>query len=397
MADNETIILRFAHGGSETHPYQIGAKKFAEMAGKDVVDTGFIKQLRFKAKSFRSGDAYPYKAGDAAWLKAGGPLKLCIGPYEVENDRQYETKTFFQYMLAMEDEEKTKKVRDLVSYKNALERKVAELIGSDLYTARDLTKNETPTPFVRVIKAAGEMHSSRPVPIAHNLPNLYRNEIGFLVETFSNHYEAKKSILEDIASIVIAPDQQQFVDYGSFIDNGHYHEFTHATGPQGDYLAKTSDGSKVTVSAAIGEGGSALEEGKADTGDALFSAMVYGAESQKFKQDAVTAIASLFRSSRFGVDSHGIGGMFRLAYFVEKGAIVREGGRFRTVFDKVEGVSGNLMREIGRIQASGNKAAAEKFIGTYMPKGEAILKEVVGKINAAGVPIDVDIHYEITL
>ena len=53
------------------------------------------------------------------------------------------------------------------------------------------------------------------------------------------------------------------------------------------------------------------------------------------------------------------------------------------------------MRIIGRLEATGDVKGTKKFIDTYLPKGTAILEEVRGKIERAGIPIDVDIHYEV--
>ena len=53
------------------------------------------------------------------------------------------------------------------------------------------------------------------------------------------------------------------------------------------------------------------------------------------------------------------------------------------------------MRIVGRIEATGDAKGAGSFIDTYLPKGTAILEEVREKIEKAGIPIDVDIHYEV--
>jgi len=362
-------------------------------AGKDVIDPSLIKQLRVQAAALKSSDPYPYKESDRVWMQTQGPLRLCLGPYEVYNDHHFETKAFWQYILAVVDEKKSEEVQKIANSKNEVEKVIAKSVGEKYYKARDLSKHETATPFLYIIVSEGDLvGDGGAITLAHNLPNLYREDIGFIIEGFSNHFAAKKKILEDIAKVVVVPEQQDLVDFSSFIDASNYHEVTHATGPQGGMKAVGKD---VTIDVALANTSSDLEETKADTGILLTSDILYGKDSPKFKNDAVTALAGLFRSSRFGLESHGKGGLIRLAYFVNNGAVEIVDGRFKINFDKAYDASVKLIGEIGTIQATGDKKGAEEFIALYMPKGMEILETVRGKIESAGIPIDVDIHYHV--
>lgn len=363
-------------------------------SGNEIIDNSFINQLRTHAKTLRSGDPYPFRESDAAWMRAGGPLKLCIGPYEAYKDTLFHIKATFQFLLGAEDRKRTEETAKFTSYKQKAENIIAGLAGS-VYTKRCVDSHITPTPFINIILSAGDVMTDGPATLAHNLPNLFRNEIGFIIEMFDNHYEAKKEILKEIAKIAIVQEQQKYIDHYAFIDTGIYHELTHALGPTEDYRVTAPDGIKTTVSNALGSIFHSIEEAKADTGMLIFSDMIYGRNSEKFKKDAVTAIASLFRQTRFGLESHGMAGIIRLAYFIEKGGIDYINGRFKVNFDKTYELNNELMKEIVTIGATGDKKRADTFMNKYRDQGQNILKEVLAKIEAAHIPIDVHVNYKI--
>src|SRR5258708_6036992 len=101
-------------------------------------------------------------------------------------------------------------------------------------------------------------------------------------------------------------------------------------------------------------------------------------------------VAGIFRTVRFGVaEAHSKAEMMEFNYFVERGAITRDArtGRYAIDFAKMRGAVAGLAKELLEIEATGDRARAEKWFTKYgsMP---AQLKAALDKTTS--VPVDID-------
>jgi hypothetical protein len=56
----------------------------------------------------------------------------------------------------------------------------------------------------------------------------------------------------------------------------------------------------------------------------------------------------------------------QLGFFVKEGALSYSGGKFQVHFDKLPGAIDKLMRRVGRIKATGDRAGARRLIDHYV-------------------------------
>ncbi|MFQ5676813.1 MAG: hypothetical protein ACE5G1_13030, partial [bacterium] len=115
---------------------------------------------------------------------------------------------------------------------------------------------------------------------------------------------------------------------------------------------------------------------------------------ESFKKDiAVTYLAGLFRSVRFGIgEAHGKGVAFQFNYLLEKGAITYDEatGTFAVNFDTFEKWVQELVQEVCILQATGDYAGTRAFFEKYVTMPES-LSSALAKLDA--VPVDIAPRY----
>ena len=105
-------------------------------------------------------------------------------------------------------------------------------------------------------------------------------------------------------------------------------------------------------------------------------------------------VASLFRCVRFGVtEAHGKGCLIQFNWFVERGAVTRDGeGRFHVDLAKIPAAVSDLAHEFLMLQATGDYDGTGAFMERYgrMPD---MLTEAIAKLDA--VPVDIRPTYAV--
>lgn len=366
--------------------YKSMLKEVAELlhqAGDLTCSSSLKRLLHGKANSFLSNDYYE---SDIAWMELDSKLDVTIGPYETYEDALFGYKATFEAFIGIRDDDATAQLKLFGDHLQLLE---LNLPMDAVYKSEDVIA--APIRVIHLIYNAGDVKG--PQTVAFNLPNDERivKERGTAMVILKNVSEAKfKHILLPIADLCIAEEQQEYIDFESFFTHTICHECCHGIGP---HTITLPNGQKSTVRMELQELHSSLEEAKAD---------IVGLWALKFfidqgllpksllKSMYVSFLAGCFRSIRFGLEeAHGKGQALQFNWMFERGAfILRQDNMFFVDFDKVEGVTESLSREILTIQAKGDKLAANMLLEKYCTLTPP-LKLALGKLEKIQVPVDI--------
>jgi hypothetical protein len=227
--------------------------------------------------------------------------------------------------------------------------------------------------------------------VADNLPNDPRihEQKGSKKIFFKNFMDARvKYVILPVAQRVMREDQAAKASAEGYLLSTIMHEICHGLGPA---FSRTPEGKK-DIREAIGPAFSGLEEAKADAVGmyALKFLVDRGAlPKEKLQEYYASYIAGIFRTVRFGVgEAHGRAEMMEFNFLNERGGVARDAsGRYVLDFEKMPDAIAVLAKELLEIEATGDRARAEKWFAKYDTMPEE-LKESLKK--TADIPVDVD-------
>ena len=210
-----------------------------------------------------------------------------------------------------------------------------------------------------------------------------------------NVSEAKyNKLLKPIAEIVLVPEQLEYVTFNSFFTHSLMHEMSHGIGP--GYIIV--DGRETEVKKELQETYSKLEECKADILGMYNNIFMIkkGVFPESFEYETwVTALAGIFRSTRFGInEAHGAGDAIIYNFLIEKGGFEfnKETEKVKVNFEKIGPALEELATLVLMIQAKGDYQGAKDFISKYVVLSPS-LKFLQDKLNV--LPVDIKPIYEI--
>lgn len=379
-------------------PYSEEYKAFLEPAAKllkeaaELTDNPSLKKyLVSRADAFFSDDYYQ---SDIDWMDLRENLvEITIGPYEVYEDNLFGYKAAFESFVTINDPDESKKLEELVKYLSEFE---MNLPIPDEFKNKERGA-ESPIRVAIEIYTAGDTKAGVQTT-AFNLPNdeRVRKAKGSKKVMLKNVGQAKfNKSLVPISKIILAEDQQQFVNFNAYFNEILQHEMAHGIGPGFIILP---DGTATEVGKALKEHYSAMEEAKADI-VGLYDTQ-YLVDKRVFPKDFEketysTFVAGIFRSIRFGIDAaHGRANIMEFNYVMEKGGITydAESERFSADFEKVKEAIKEMASEILMIQAKGDYEGAGEFISKYafMPPE---VQKALEKLK--DVPVDIEPLYTI--
>ncbi|MCA9688936.1 MAG: hypothetical protein KC636_04960, partial [Myxococcales bacterium] len=248
---------------------------------------------------------------------------------------------------------------------------------------------ESPIRVVDLVYTSGDARKSVQT-IAFNLPNdeRVRKEKGAKKVLLRNLIETKfEKIMRPIAAQILSEEQLPLLSAEAFFDEVLFHELSHSLGP----AFTTRDGEQVEVRVALGASYSPVEEAKADVMGAynILYMIDRGELPEELREPLlVSYFAGLFRSVRFGVaEAHGKGAALQINFFLEYGAAgLDEVGKLRVSPLVLQRTLGVLVRELCVLQASGDKAAVDRFLERYGVMTPPI-EDALAKLD--GIPVDI--------
>lgn len=360
------------------------AAKLLDQAAAITTNASLKKFLTLRAKAFLTDD---YFASELAWMDLEGtPIEVAIGPYEVYTDRLHGQKTAFESFVTLKDPAES---AALAKYKRYLRDMEANLPVEAKY--KNFQRGfESPIAVAEQIRGGGDN-----VPgvqtIAFNLPNdeRVREAKGAKKVILSNVLGAKyERILSPMAPLVLVPDQAKLVAKKYMQLETLFHELSHSLGP-GTIVV---NGQKTTVSEALKDRASGLEEAKADVMGAwniLFMMQKGELPAAEKPQLFATYLAGTFRAMRFGIEeAHGQGAAMQYGYLKAKGAFVwdAKAGRYRIDDARFELGLRDLLRDMIVLQGNGDYAGVKAFMAKWAVLDDNA-RTVIGSMKA--IPVDI--------
>jgi hypothetical protein len=353
-------------------------KAAARAAARDPKEKALERYLLAAAAAFESnswGDA------DEAWAAMSSQNSkwyLRIGPDEVYAD-PCQQKAGFHVSFARIDPNLLSWQKKLTPLRSTMEHDLARLIGKP-YQARKISFHMPD--FIRIILNAGDSRHPMGGTIGQSLPNwgkVAREGRGRTV-VMTNLYTDPDSqrIATEKARALLDPKSMRHYspDPNADLINIILHEATHNFGPHSDYRVK----GKVPKEIFGGKVASTLEELKAQTGGLWFLQLL----QRKGMLDK-TALYRAYTAAITWAFSHISRGMFspsgnvqpysqlaaiQIGSFMQDGAMTFNHGRFTIHFERLPRSIERLMATVGKIKATGDRAAAEQLIHHFIdPKG----------------------------
>jgi len=383
-----TMVRRNAQGGLEAIPYsRFFGRRLNRVAGllreaADLTENRSLAAfLRARADALLDDD---YFRSDMLWMDLDSPVEVTIGPYETYEDGLFGYKASFESFVTVTDPVESAR---LAKFKTELPWLEAHLPIPD----QDKNPHRGTASPIRVVDevfTAGDARTGIQT-IAFNLPNdeRVREAKGSKKVLLRNIMNAKfKTILTPLAQQLVATDQLDGLAAESFFLHTLFHEMSHGLGP--GKIVK--DGRRTEVRLELRDLYSTIEEAKADAMApwVIFQLQRKGYFPESiFREQAVTYLAGLFRSVRFGVaEAHGQANALQLNFLRDAGVISVQDGRYRVDVAAFPGAVTKLVHEILMIEARGDYDAAQAFIRKYGGLRPGVQKSLKGLHD---VPVDV--------
>jgi hypothetical protein len=386
-----SLVRRDEEGNLTLVPYHVAYQDELQKAAAllrqaaDLADnTDFANYLKLRAAALISDD---FQMSDMYWMDVkDNEIDIVIGPIETYEDALYGYRAAYEAYVLVKDMNWS---ADLARFATFLPELQEGLPVPDEYK-QESPGSDADLNAYDVIYYAGDSNAGAKT-IAINLPNDEEVQLqkGTRRLQLKNAMQAKfEKILEPIADELVDESQRRHVTFDAFFANTMFHEVAHGLG-----IKYTIDGSS-TVSAALQDVASSMEEGKADV---LGLYMVTSLHDKGELGDVdlrdyyVTFMTSVFRSIRFGASSaHGKANMVRFNFFVDKGAFVRnpETGRYSVDFERMRDAMGDLSRRLLTLQGDGDYEGALELTNERGVIGDQLQADL-DRLTRAEIPVDI--------
>jgi len=371
------------------------SKRLAEAASVEGIAPTFARQLALQSEAIASRLPYPFYKSDEAWVKTKGQMELIVGPYEPDRD-SYDTKAFYEYLLAAENPKATRFLARLKTMLPEIELGIAGTVTGDIYKARDIDVDPR-LRVVDVILATGVNTGDEGPYLATILPNMgpYSSEERRKTVIMATHHEAKLPILKAIADATLTPIMADSVDAGAFIMFSTLRSLMHDLGPQPDMEVR--DGK--TARELLGADFNRIKQAKAGVAAAWAAHLLASKgiiNNEELKQVYATYLANLFRYIRFGMSSpHGAGAAAEFSYLISNGAIRQTGSRLEIDTSNIHTVLSSYLGDLVRAMATANKDGATELLAGYTLKSADRIADVMNSMKRANIPRDVAVYYHV--
>ena len=389
LLDPFTVVRRAEEGeGFVSVPYHLHYAKWTKAIAKRLRKASSVilsdEEQPLKAYLAAAADGFETNAwwpADEAWSAMSGSTSkwyLRVGPDETYFD-PCQLKAGFHMSLALVDKSAVKWQSRLTELRAEMEQRVADVIGKP-YEARDV-QFHLPE-FIHIVLNAGDSRNGLGAAVGQSLPNFgpVNAESRGRTVMMSNLYHDATSIEH---SRIVADSLFTKEAMAAWSDDPSLselevvlHEATHNFGPTGSWRVNA----KLPEEIFGGRIDAILEELKAQTGSLFYLYFLEekGDLDEKTVQGTVlTAIKWAFSQVSRGL--HTTSGKpktyphvaaIQLHWLVSSGALhfdesaggSGDPGRFIVNFQKLRGASEALMRHVGQIKATGDRAAAEQLI-----------------------------------
>jgi len=386
-----SLIRRNDEGQLTLVPYSVAyadelkaAAGLLRQAARLAESADFANYLKLRANALVSDE---FQVSDLYWMDVkDNDIDLVIGPIETYEDRLYGYRAAYESYVLIKDMDWSAELARFATFLPGLQQ---GLPVPDEYK-RESPGSDSDLNAYDVVYYAGHNNAGSKT-IAINLPNDEEVQLqrGTRRLQLKNAMQAKfDKILEPIAGELIDESQRQHITFDAFFANTMFHEVAHGLG------IKYTITDKGTVSQALKDVASSMEEGKADVlGLYMVTELQKAGElgNVDLRDYYVTFLAGIFRSVRFGASSaHGKANMVRFNFFKEQGAFVRdaETGTYRVDFDLFGKAITALSRLLLTLQGDGDYDGALELMNTKGVIGEQLQADL-DRLTRANIPVDI--------
>ncbi len=374
------------------------AEKFRTELGRAATAlreaTGYAKDdtleefLVTRADALLSGD---YLESELAWMEtAASPLVVVFGPYEFYEDHLWGAKASFEAIIAIRDDNETKRFAALVS---RMEELVAGLPISAESRGRLSTKKQAPVTIADEIYAAGETRAGAPTS-AFSLPNdvRVRQQKGSRQVILRNVARAKFShSWIPLSHHVVAEEQLVHLDF-----NSYYHLLIAVQLAHG--IAPIIGADEVDPRTKLRQRRQIVEEARSDAlGLAILLQLAADGVLEGLTpiSAAVTWLTAAFRVVRLDPGgAHGVAKAIAFNFLAAEGVFVYDPTtrRYRVKVDALKPAVAKLCETMVKIALDGDYAGAGALIMEY----GLLSGDVQAKLSELEhVPVDIVPEYPI--
>jgi putative hemolysin len=366
--------------------FVLPAANLLEQAAELSQNESLAAYLRLEAEALRTDE---YFDANMAWLDLDSNLDVSIGPHEVYDDQLSGQKAFYKANVLLVDRPAAEQLSALMGSVPSLQ---ARLPVPAEYRP-DQTGTMTPLEIADDVFRAGQVRAIME-GVAFSLPNdpAVWEAKGAKKVMMGNYLDARRTeVLTPLANTILAENAAQQLDAQTYFNWVLLHEVSHTLGPR----TVEKDGQEMTVSQALGEYYSPIEEGKADIVGLydLPYLLEQGIITGALESHYVGYLAEALRSIRFGPGS--AYGMIRSAawnFLVEQGALTFDpaAGKFNVDVEKMTQAVEELTVTLLTIEGEGDTEAARAFLDKYTsvaPDLQAMLDQANANVPVEFVPM----------
>ncbi|MCU0487655.1 MAG: beta-Ala-His dipeptidase [Anaerolineales bacterium] len=338
--------------------------------------------LKLEAQALRTDE---YFDANMAWLDLDSNIDVSIGPHETLDDQLTGQKAFYKANVLIVDRPAAQELAALMQAVPAMQ---AHLPVPAEFRP-DQTGTMTPLVLADDVYRTGQVRAIMEA-VAFSLPNDPKvwEAKGAKKVMMSNYLDARRTeVLTPLANAILAESSARQLDAQHYFNWVLLHEVAHTLGPR----TVQKDGQQVTVTQALGQFYSPIEEGKADiTG--LYEVpflLDQGILTGSLESYYVGYLAESLRSIRFGMGSaYGVTRSAAWNFFLEQGALVYNAaaGRFDVDVERMTAAIEQLAQTLLTIEGNGDPAAAQAYLDRYV----SVKPELLELLNLADASVPVE-------
>lgn len=331
-------------------------------------DTEFARYLRNRARDLVSDD---YEAGDASWVSGRFVhLNAQIGSYETYDDALYGVKAFHSMSILLRDEAATEQLRKALAGLQAIEDALP-------YDEHKRVREDIPVGVYDVIADFGQ---ARGINTATILPNdaLFSRRYGRTIMLRANVLKNPVLFASDERVWRAATSDQHAGDLApeGNLQRTLWHEVGHYLGPDRDQQGRTLDD-------ALANYADAMEEMKSDL-VSLFA--LHRMQHPSLRAIQASGIRRTLQNVKPRSDQpYQTMQLVQFNWFLDRGLLRADpvAARLTVDYDRYLSTVESLLKEVLRLQYSGDKAAVGTFFQQWTAWTPELHEKLAERIRAA--------------
>ena len=326
----------------------------------EATDAEFARYLRNRARDLITND---YESGDASWVTGRfNRFNAQIGAYESYDDALYGVKAFHSMSILVTNDAATAELRRALG-------SLQEVEDALPYESRKKVRDDIPVGVYEVVADFGQARSANTATILPNDP-LFARRYGrtiLLRENIMKHPAIFAADLRVFRAATVDAHANDYAPEGNFLRT-LWHEIGHYLGPNGDSLGEYRD---------------SVEEMKSDL-VSLFA--LHRMKHPSLRAIQAGGIRRTLQSVKPRSDqAYQTMQLIQFNWFLDKGLLTVDPatGRLTIHYDKYADTVSSLLREVLRLQETGDKAATAKFYERWTTWTPEVHEKLAARIREA--------------